>query len=281
MSNLIETLKIIRPVNCVLAMVGVYVGADMTWLTPAYYAVGVSALATFLVCASGNIINDMVDVEIDRINRPDRVLVKGTLSKRYLFILAILFDITAVAIAYTVNMEVTLLAVVAIALLFIYNYHAKKIPVLGNVIIAFLAALTFITGGVAIDYDLAFYLPGPIIAALFAFFFHLVREMVKDVQDLQGDRQVGIKTLPQVIGVQKSLLIALGLFFLMVLCTYIPILEGWFGKWYKIITVYVVDLPLLAFLIFLWGNPSPRMLKVGSLLLKLGMGLGIIALWIR
>ena len=108
--------------------------------------------------------------------------------------------------------------------------------------------------------------------------FHLVREIVKDVQDIEGDRQAGVTTLPQVIGVPRSLLVALLLFFALTVLTYIPVLTGWFGEAYKIITVYVIDLPLLAFLIFLWGNPSPLMLKIGSLWLKAGMAMGIIAL---
>ena len=53
---------------------------------------------------------------------------------------------------------------------------------------------------------------------------------------------------------------------------------GWFGPAYKIITVYIIDLPLLAFLIFLWGNPSRKMLKLGSVWLKIGMALGVVAL---
>ncbi len=60
--------------------------------------------------------------------------------------------------------------------------------------------------------------------------------------------------------------------------TYIPIFTGWFGEMYKILAVYVVDLPVLALLIFVWNNPSPRMLAAGSLVLKIGMAIGVIAL---
>jgi geranylgeranylglycerol-phosphate geranylgeranyltransferase len=106
----------------------------------------------------------------------------------------------------------------------------------------------------------------------------LVREIIKDVQDLEGDRRVGIKTLPQVIGIHKTLSLALALFFVLVLLTYVPILAGWFGKYYTVITIYLIDLPLLALLIIVWGNPSPKMLRAGSVGLKAGMGLGIVAL---
>jgi geranylgeranylglycerol-phosphate geranylgeranyltransferase len=169
-------------------------------------------------------------------------------------------------------------AVITVLLLYLYNYRLKKVPLLGNTVISLLAGLTFITGGVAIDYNMAFYLPGSLIAAVFAFFFHLVREIIKDVHDIEGDRAAGIRTLPQVIGEQKSVMVALALFFALVLLTLAPVLYGWFGYWYKIITIYVVDLPILGYLIFLWGDPTRRMLVIGSALLKAGMALGILAL---
>jgi 4-hydroxybenzoate polyprenyltransferase len=138
--------------------------------------------------------------------------------------------------------------------------------------------MTFLTGGMAVEPELVFRLPGPLIPAVFAFFFHLVREIVKDVQDIEGDRNSGVKTLPQITGVSTSLLIALILFAVLTFLTCIPVFYGWFSDTYKIIAVYVVDLPLLALLIFVWGNPSRIMLAVGSAALKVGMVLGLAAL---
>ncbi len=261
-----------------MALLGVWVGAYMTWLRPVYYAPAIAGLAAFLVCAAGNIINDLIDIDIDRVNHPKRVLVKGTLSTRYALVLAICFNVVAVILALCISLPLTGMAVITVLLLYLYNYRLKKIPLVGNIVISLLAGLTFITGGVAVDYNMAFYLPGPLVAAVFAFFFHLVREIIKDVHDIEGDRAAGIKTLPQIVGEQKSVMVALSLFFALVLLTLTPILYGWFGNWYKIITVYVVDLPILGYLIFLWGDPTHRMLAIGSALLKAGMALGILAL---
>lgn len=267
-----------RIVNCILAMIGVWVGASFVWYRPLLYDPFFASMATFLVCAAGNIVNDLVDIEIDRINHPKRVLVKGSLSSKYALILSIIFNISAVILAYSVNKYVAVAAVAAIILLYLYNYYAKKLPVIGNVIIAVLTGLTFITGGISIDFIKTWELPGPIIPAIFAFLFHLVREIIKDIQDIDGDKKAGISSLPMIINIQRSILVAISVFFIMVIFTYIPVLNGWFGSWYKIITVYIVDLPLLALLIFLWGNPTSQMLNFASISLKIGMGLGIIAL---
>jgi len=276
--KLLDTLKLIRVLNCLMAMVGVYVGAFMTWSEPVYYGPAVAAMAAFFVCAVGNIVNDIADYEIDRINRPERVLVKGSVSRARAVNTAVVFGLAALVLALAVNTAVLISVVVALTLLLLYNFFLKKIPFVGNVVIALLSSLTFITGGLAVNYKWVFDLPGPLVPAVFAIFFHLVREIVKDVEDIDGDLKAGVNTLPQVIGVSKALLLGICLFFVLVLTTYVPILTGWFGRAYEIIVVYIVDLPLLLLLIFIWGNPSAKMLRIGSYALKAGMALGLVAL---
>ncbi len=273
-----DSLRLMRWENCCLAAVGVYVGAYLTWLTPTYYGPIIASVAGFLVCGGGNIVNDLVDIEIDRVNRPWRLLVRGVLSTRYAASLAILMNVGAIVLALAVNQFVAVLTLVTIVLLLLYNFRLKRVPLAGNAIIAGLGGMTFLAGGLAADEILAFSLPGPVIAAVFAFFFHLVREIVKDVQDIDGDRRAGLRTLPLVIGVQKSLWLALLLFVVLVLLTYLPVLAGWFGTCYLIIAVYAIDLPILLLLILVLGNPSPRMLRLCSPVLKAGMGLGLVAL---
>ena len=259
-------------------MVGVLVGASFVWYRPIYYNPFMASLATFLVCAAGNVVNDLVDVETDRVNHPDRVLVRNALSRKYAIVLACILNITAVLVAYTVNLYVMLIALSAIGLLFLSNLWAKKILILGNLIIALLTGMTFIAGGAAVDINNVWTFPGPLIPAIFALLFHFVREIIKDIQDIEGDQRAGITSLPMVIGIPKAIMTAIILFFIMSIFTYMPIIKHWFGSWYKIITVYIIDLPLLAFLIFLWGSPTLKMLKLTTILLKVGMGLGIIAL---
>lgn len=278
MNRLVETLKLIRFVNCLMAVAGVWLGAYFTWHEAEYISPMLSGLAAFFVCAAGNIGNDLADIEIDRINRPDRVLVRGGLTLQYAMFLALVWNLLALICAFMVNWYVTAVVATAIGLLALYNHNLKRMPLVGNLVVALLGGLTFIAGGFAIDHSLALVLPGPLIPATLAVLLHLVREIVKDVQDIEGDKIVGVRTLPQIIGVSKSLLLALAILLVMVVLTYIPILVGWFGVYYKIITVYLVDLPLLALMIFVWGNPSPLMLKIGTAGLKVGMALGGLAL---
>lgn len=253
----------------------------MTWIEPEIVNPLLASLAAFLICASGNIVNDIVDIDIDRVNRPERVLVRGQLTQQYAMFLSIIFNIIAVLCTVFLNLFSIGMAVLAIGLLYLYNYKAKRIPVLGNLLIAMLSGMVFLSGGLAVNVELTFVLPGPIVGAVFSFLFHLVREIIKDSEDIEGDMSVGVKTLPQMIGERKSVIVAGIIFLLMTLTTYYPILRGWYGDWYKLITVYSVDLPILAFFIFLWGNPTKNMFSITSLILKIGMGLGILALILR
>ena len=278
MSKLIDIARLIRFINCCLAGAGVWIGAMMTWMTPEYYPAMVASLAAFFVCASGNVLNDICDVEADRISHPDRVLVRGRLSIRLAWTIYASCNLIALVLGWCVNGPVLICVAAALALLAGYSLWLKGWPVVGNMVISVLAGLTFLTGGVAIDMQLAAVMPGPIVPALFAFFFHLAREILKDVEDMDGDRQADVRTLPQMIGVSASLLICLGLFLVLTILTYIPVLKGWFGLTYEVMVVYIVDLPLLALLIFIWGNPSRRLLRIGSVSLKIGMLVGLVAL---
>jgi len=271
-------LKLIRAGNCLLAASGVMIGAYFTWHSPFYLEPFLAALAAFMVCASGNIVNDLKDIAIDRINRPDRPLVSGAISKTQALRLATAFALLSIVTSLFINISVFISVVVALLLLSLYNFKAKEIPIIGNAIIAFLGGLTFITGGLTVDRSLTFALPGPLIPAIFAFLFHLAREIVKDVEDIDGDRRQGVTTLPQIVGVSRALLVALGVFFVFSLLSFFPVFKGWFGRWYEIIAVYFIDLPILLILIFVWGNPTPKMLRAGTMVLKGGMALGILAL---
>ena len=134
----LETIKIIRPVNCLLAAVGVIVGAYLTPVSMHYYGPAMAALSAFLVCAAGNVVNDLCDVEIDRVNRPDRVLVRQALSPRYALWLSIILNLLALLNAVWLSGPVTIMVVLAIVLLLLYNLRVKRIPLAGNIIIALL-----------------------------------------------------------------------------------------------------------------------------------------------
>jgi geranylgeranylglycerol-phosphate geranylgeranyltransferase len=278
MPILLNTARLIRVLNCLLAAASVWLGAYMTWLTPDYLAPALASVAIFLLCAAGNIFNDLVDLESDRINHPGRILVTGQIGQRTALWISISAASLALLISIFVNLELFILIILMAAMLTIYNLRLKRLPMVGNLTIALLSGLTFIAGGMAIEPSYIGHLPGPLIPAAMAFLIHLTREIIKDAEDIEGDIVHGARTLPQIVGRSKAAMAALILFALFVIVTCLPVFLGWFGRAYQIIAIYVVDLPVLALMILIWGNPTQKMLKAGSLSLKFAMILGVIAL---
>lgn len=250
----------------------------MTGFFGAPWQVVSAALAAFFICGAGNVHNDIVDISVDKISHPSRALAAGRLSRKAASSIAIVIALTGLALAFYSNSTVALVGGTTLCLLYLYNVQFKRRPLIGNCVIALLGALTFMTGGLAVDLRSAFELPGPILAAVFAFIFHLVREIVKDVQDMQGDRTAGIRTLPQLIGAPNSLLLALVLFIILAVLTCVPIITQWYGIGYALIVLIAIDLPLLTLLSVTWRKPSERNLRLVSSGLKAGMVAGLVAL---
>ncbi len=121
-----------------------------------------------------------------------------------------------ISILISVFLNEVALAIVlfSILILFVYSKFLKQIPLIGNITVAFLTGLVFIFGGVVVENPIA-----AIVPAVFAFLINLIREIVKDMEDVEGDNKVGVITFPIKFGIQKSKIIilisALTLYFLL------------------------------------------------------------------
>lgn len=192
-------------------------------------------LATVLIAASGYIINDYFDIKVDYLNRPRQLVVGKSIKRRHAMALHLVINIVGLAIAAYVALSIghpllVLFQLVSAALLWFYSVSFKKQILIGNVIIASLTALVPFTAGyyeVAVmfdkvaslsDYDLnlgsllfsiKYLLYWVIGYSLFAFLLTLIREIVKDMEDIEGDKEVGCKTLPIVYGISKTKKIAI------------------------------------------------------------------------
>lgn len=175
-------------------------------------------IATICIAGAGNIINDIYDVETDAINKPDKVIIGKTVSEKTAYNLFIILNIIGVGIGFYLSHLVGKstffsIFVVISALLYIYATYLKQIAIVGNIIISILVALSIIIVGI---FDLL-----PAITsqnqetqitffkivldyAIFAFFINLAREIAKDLEDIDGDYNSGMQTLPIVIGRSRA-----------------------------------------------------------------------------
>jgi 4-hydroxybenzoate polyprenyltransferase len=176
-------------------------------------------LSTSLIAAAGYMINDYYDVKIDYINKPNEVIVGKGMRRRWVIFLHSAINFVGIGIALWVDVWVGGVVFASAFLLWLYSNLLKRLPFIGNFVVAVLTGLSiFIVGAYYRDMDLVVFA-----YALFAFFINLIREIIKDIEDRQGDRKHGCKTLPIVFGFRKTkkiiFLIALVFVFSLVVVT--------------------------------------------------------------
>lgn len=165
-----------------------------------WHLVALSA-STIILAAAGYIINDYYDVKIDLINKPERVVVGRGVSRRYAILLHSLLSATGILLGLILNWKIGAVNFFSVFMLWWYSNMLKRLPFVGNFVVAFLTA-----GSIAIPW-LLYPFAGKtniLIYTLFAFFTTLVREIIKDMEDLKGDNTFGCKTLPIVWGLRKT-----------------------------------------------------------------------------
>ena len=237
-------------------------GGDLSSFIPLFIVV-------FLITGAGNALNDLFDVEIDRINRPDRPLPSGAISKRSALYLAVLFFTIGVGVSGLLGSLCLLVAVVNSGLLVVYASHLKRTPLIGNLSVAYLTGSTFLFGGAVLGFDGARVV---LILSLLATLATLSREIIKDLLDMKGDSLRGARTLPILFGERPALyLSALSLFMAIGLSPLpyfqsLPDGRALFGHLYLFI-VAVADLLFIAGIAssFRERAHSPTILKLAML----------------
>lgn len=155
---------------------------------------------TLLIAAAGYIINDYFDVKIDRINKPGKVYIGKTISRRYALLTHQIFSGFGVTLAVFVSWKAILINIFCVSLLWFYASGFKKKPFIGNFVVALLTALVIAEVAIICDsQNRLIYM-----YAVFAFFINLIREIIKDMEDIKGDEMHGAKTLPILYGIHKT-----------------------------------------------------------------------------
>lgn len=156
--------------------------------------------STVIIAAAGYIINDYYDIKIDRVNKPKRIVIGRLIRRRVALGAHFTLNIMGIAIGFWVSLEVGIVNFFAGFLLWLYSNQLKRLPLVGNTAIAILTAMVVIV--MAIYYQkeqLPLYT-----FATFAFFITIVREVIKDMEDVKGDATFGCKTLPIVWGIRRT-----------------------------------------------------------------------------
>jgi geranylgeranylglycerol-phosphate geranylgeranyltransferase len=236
---------------------------------------GLVFLVVFLISGAGNSVNDYFDIKIDSINRPERPIPSGRVKlSEALYLSYLLFGFGSL-LAFSINQFCGFIALFNSLLLIFYAKTLKGTPLLGNLSIGYLTGSTFLFGASVFGSE------G--LRALFVLFVLsalaiTAREIVKDIEDMEGDKMEGADTLPLRIGAKKASYLAVLIGFLAVLLSPLPYLMSVLGRNYLYL-VLLADLGFFAaiYQILARNNPakSSKMFKIAMFFALLAFIAGV------
>lgn len=233
-------LKITRPVNGFMGFFSIYIVGFIAvniHILKFIIPLTLAALSVFLVTAGGNIINDISDIETDRYNHPDRPLPSGTITEKSAKYFAIGLFLTAYIISLFISLLISLVVILAEVLLVSYEFKTKKIGLPGNLTVSFLIGMIFLYGG---------FVTGAISKMIFlfllAFLSNMSREIMKDIEDLNGD--IDRATFPKKYGIKNAKIVSAAFVILTVITSFMP-------YYFHMLSIYYLYAVLLDDLLFI------------------------------
>jgi 4-hydroxybenzoate polyprenyltransferase len=177
----------------------------------------VLSLSTVCIAAAGYIINDYFDIKIDIVNKPERVVVGRYLKRRWAMGAHQVLNVVGAALGLLLGVWVFLVNVFSITLLWFYSERYKRAPFIGNLIVSLLTGFSLLI--LTLNYPANRRLV--LIYAVFSFFISLIREIVKDMEDIRGDEAHGCRTLPIIWGIRRTKYFLYGIIFVFVTTLFI------------------------------------------------------------
>lgn len=193
--------------------------------------------------SSAMIFNDLFDLEVDRINTPDKPIPSGRVTSKEAVVFGIVTGLIAMLVAILIDPLVLVLSFVLWILGFLYNWKLKANGLLGNLIVALNVAMTFIMGGISVG-GVENYMVW--IFGAIAFVFDLAEEIAGDAMDMEGDKKRGSRSLAILHGKQTALRISGVLFVVMILLSFVPIFLGETSVAY-ILPIALMDVAIIFF----------------------------------
>jgi len=241
--------------------------------------------STLLIAAAGNIINDVFDVISDGINKPGKNSIGKLISSETATRLFYIFSATGIAIGFYLAFKIEkpvmgFINVFAAGSLWMYSSYYKKRLLTGNILIAILAGLALLIIGL---YEPEFYpnITYLLIYCGFAFAVTLIREIIKDMEDIDGDERTQCKTLPVIVGIKKTKTVVLILIIVTIALVGWVLVTYFYGN--HVISIWnllaIFEIPFLALAYLVMTASEKKDFHFASTFAKLIMVLGVFSLF--
>jgi len=294
---MLELLEMMRPLNCLMGLVAVFIGALLVagqGISGFYVPLGYALFAVFVITGAGNVLNDYVDVEADKVNRPRRAIPSGKVSKRSALGFSVILFLLGIVSAGFINWICFFIAVINSLVLIIYSLVLQHKLLLGNLAVGYLVGSIFLFGGASIGNVSLLAIPA--ILMVLAMLATISREIVKDMEDMEGDRKSFLKRITMKVtesigerfgltragvkikyGERTMIVIAVACLMLAIVFSYLPHYYGFMGMGY----VFLVGIADLVFIWCMYSLVRERKKRKGyrriSKRLKIGMFIALIA----
>lgn len=244
------------------------IGSDR-WTDPRLFLL---VCSTVMIAAAGYIINDYYDIKIDYINKPERVVIGKGITRRYAILFHVLLSAGGILAGAIASWKVGIINILSVFLLWLYSNNLKRIAFVGNFTVALLTGLAIFL----VDFIYQAVNPLILIYATFAFFMTLVREIIKDMEDLKGDNTFGCKTLPIVLGLRKTKMVLYGI--LGLFCCLVIVLDQFYSALPLRYYLLFLFIPLMFLLYWLVRADMKKDFTLLSSVCKVIMLLGILSM---
>ena len=245
-----DYIDLLRMKNCLMASFGTVIAGLIASNFNIYLLdrILLASLVVLFICGFGNVINDIYDIEIDRINKPYRPLPSNRISLKSAKVFAWILVISGLLLSLF-NWICFIIALVNTVILYLYAKRFKRNKIIGNPLVAYLTGSVFLFGGASVGNIFITF-----ILFLCAMLATWAREIVKDFEDMEGDMKEGVLSLPIKYG-KRSLYVALGLLILAIILSPLPYLMGIFNFLY-LVGILFCDVLLLYSILKLLKNPT-------------------------
>ena len=272
---MINFIKILRPVNLFITLICVLLSALI--IDDLSYSLIPFIIAILCLVGFSNILNDIFDYQIDAANNLERPLSSGLMKHWHAIIYAIVLLCISLFMIFNYNFNSLtryLILFINLPLIIFYTPIFKKIALLGNIIVSFILSMVFITTSSYLNGDIGLIIP----PALLAFLLMLIRELVKDIADLEGDKQFNIHTLPVKFGIHTTFKVIIFISFALIsIAFYFTTL---YNMQYLISLLIFVVLPLIYHLYQFSKNKTATYCIYLAKVLKLITIFGVIVIYL-
>ena len=276
MKILYQHLKLLRPLNIITSGLAMVISSAILEGFSDTRILMLTVSIVMLFTAAANALNDAMDYEIDLVNKPLRPIPLGAVTiKNSLIISFTFFSLGSVLCLQLSDSAIIIGVFIAMPMMIFYSTSLKSKYFIGNIAVSLILGMSFLFSGAAYGSISLVWTP-----MLLAFSLTFVREIVKDVSDIIGDQNQGLKTYPIINGVHKSARLIVVLCVLVGLGSLYPYLSGDYGKSYIITLVIGVEIPLMVVVFLLTKTPSISSATLSASILKFSTIMGLFSIYL-